>query len=101
MGAIFAFLGGLVGAIIIAAIPVVWAMYKKQDNAQAILKVSILVLIVGTVVSLALGFLAGLLSFLGILCTVWSVVTLAATVYIYFCAFTNKQPELFEKIGIK
>jgi len=101
MGAIFGFLGSLIGSLIVAGIPVVWAIYKKQDNAKAITTVTVITFIAGFVVSLVLGFLSSLLAFLGILGSIWGILTLAITVYMYYCAFANKPLELLEKLGIK
>ncbi len=101
MGAILGFLGSLIGSLIIAAIPVVWAIYKKQDNAKAITMVTIIAFVAGILVSLVLGFLSSLLAFLGILGTIWGILSLAVTVYLYYCAFANKPLELLEKLGIK
>ncbi len=101
MGYIWGLLGGLITSLIIAAIPVVWAFYKKQENAGAVLKVSIITFVGGFVLGFVLGLLTAVLSIFGILGSVWSVLSLVITVYIYYCAFANKPFEILEKLGIK
>lgn len=94
------FIGGLIVQLIVMAIPTVWALYKKQDNAKAIMMTSIVVFVVGVVIELVLFAFSGLLGILGIIGWIWSVLTLAAWIYLLVMAILNKPVTILEKLGI-
>ena len=83
--------------LVITLIPAIIAYYKKNNNAKLILKCVIALEIVSFVIGLA----ASLISILGIVQSVWSIINLVLWIYLIICAVKDTKPTIFEMIGLK